>query len=68
MADSYIWGPKVAALMIAMMRMVSVSTIDRRDTWQHTWRFYRASRKSPNYSDTSRHQPYLPQSVYVSIQ
>lgn len=30
---SYIWGPKVAALMITMMRMISVSTIDRKDTW-----------------------------------
>lgn len=29
---SYIWGPRVAALITTMMRMVSVSTMDRKDT------------------------------------
>ncbi len=40
---SHIWGPKVAALVITMTRMVSVSTIDRKDTWWHIWKFLKAA-------------------------
>jgi len=60
-------GPRVAALMITTMRMVSVSTIDRKDTWLTRECFTGSMTIGELHKQFCNHQSHLPKFLYVSI-